>query len=105
MRSTVRERNIGWRLDYVFEEETLRGDLVACRHLPEITGSDHCPVEVEMNVPALAGVVEVVRRPEFRRGANLAADAGLPVRGPGDRDRGPRPAREKVRHHLIGLGA
>lgn len=55
MRSTVRERNIGWRLDYVFVEETLRGDLVTCRHVPERKGSDHCPVEVELAVPELGG--------------------------------------------------
>jgi exodeoxyribonuclease III len=44
----VRERNVGWRLDYVFLEDRLIPSLVACRHLPERTGSDHCPVVLEL---------------------------------------------------------
>lgn len=51
MRPTVRERNVGWRLDYVFVDQGLKEDLVACRHLPGRTGSDHCPVVVELTVP------------------------------------------------------
>lgn len=44
----VRERNVGWRLDYVFVEDRLLPSLVACYHLPERTGSDHCPVVLEL---------------------------------------------------------
>ncbi|WP_354456457.1 exodeoxyribonuclease III [Methylobacterium sp. 1030] len=47
MRPTVRERKVGWRLDYAFVDPTRQGSLAACRHLTERTGSDHCPVEVE----------------------------------------------------------
>lgn len=43
----VRERNVGWRLDYIFVEDRLLPSLLACYHLPERTGSDHCPVVLE----------------------------------------------------------
>lgn len=44
----VRERNVGWRLDYAFVEDRLLPSLVSCHHLPERTGSDHCPVVLEL---------------------------------------------------------
>jgi exodeoxyribonuclease-3 len=49
MRQGVRERNVGWRLDYAFVDPSLRDRLVSCRHLAERRGSDHCPVEVEID--------------------------------------------------------
>lgn len=48
MRKGVREKNVGWRLDYAFIEDSLIPSLVACYHLPERTGSDHCPVVLEL---------------------------------------------------------
>ncbi|WP_077732001.1 exodeoxyribonuclease III [Methylocaldum sp. 14B] len=48
MREGVRARNVGWRLDYAFVEDRLIPSLVACRHLPDRTGSDHCPVVLEL---------------------------------------------------------
>ena len=80
MRSTVRERNVGWRLDYVFVEETLRADLVACRHVPERTGSDHCPVEVEFTVPEHAGTEDgILLQPSPYHLRNGSAGHGLAV--------------------------
>lgn len=49
MREGVRERNVGWRLDYVFVEAALAEGLINCRHLPGRNGSDHCPVEAELS--------------------------------------------------------
>ncbi len=50
----VRARNVGWRLDYVLAsgnaEPYLRG---AFLH-PHVTGSDHCPVGVDLD-PAITG--------------------------------------------------
>ena len=44
----ARERNIGWRIDYVCASESLRGRLRDAFILDSITGSDHCPVGVEL---------------------------------------------------------
>jgi exodeoxyribonuclease-3 len=46
----VRERNIGWRLDYILVDERLAGGLEACFHSPGQLGSDHCPVTAVLNV-------------------------------------------------------
>ena len=45
-RPGVRERNIGWRLDYFVIDEGSRDRLKASRHHPTIRGSDHCPIEL-----------------------------------------------------------
>ena len=71
MRPTVRERNVGWRLDYAFVDPALQGRLIACRHLTDRTGSDHCPVEVEFAAEAMDG----------HRGL-MASPSALPDHGP-----------------------
>ena len=43
-----RERNIGWRIDYFLISPKLRKNLLCSRLLPDIMGSDHCPVEIEL---------------------------------------------------------
>lgn len=43
-RPGVRERNIGWRLDYFFVNPEFRDRLKAASHAPHVMGSDHCPV-------------------------------------------------------------
>ncbi len=40
----MRERNIGWRLDYVLASESLAKKAVSCPSLREIGTSDHAPV-------------------------------------------------------------
>jgi exodeoxyribonuclease-3 len=40
----VRDRNIGWRLDYILVDERMLSSLKSCFHSPEQKGSDHCPV-------------------------------------------------------------
>jgi len=47
-RPTVRERNIGWRLDYFFANEGFADRLAGMVHHPEVTGSDHCPVRLRL---------------------------------------------------------
>jgi exodeoxyribonuclease-3 len=44
----ARARNIGWRIDYFLVSESLRGRLRAARILPQVTGSDHCPIVLEI---------------------------------------------------------
>lgn len=48
-RSGARERNIGWRLDYFCISPTLRGELRGAYILPQVMGSDHCPVVLELD--------------------------------------------------------
>ena len=43
-----RSRNIGWRIDYFMISPQLRPNLVSAKIRPEIMGSDHCPVEIEL---------------------------------------------------------
>jgi exodeoxyribonuclease III len=46
----ARERNVGWRIDYVVISESLRPALSRAFILPEVTGSDHCPVGVTLSL-------------------------------------------------------
>jgi len=45
----VRERNIGWRIDYFLVSKRLAGRLKGAGMYPEIMGSDHCPIFLETN--------------------------------------------------------
>ncbi len=45
----ARERNVGWRLDYFCVSEALRPRLRAVDILADVTGSDHCPVRLELD--------------------------------------------------------
>jgi exodeoxyribonuclease-3 len=44
----ARSRNVGWRIDYFLISRSLRPRLKRAFIQPEITGSDHCPVGIEM---------------------------------------------------------
>ncbi|MUV38353.1 Exodeoxyribonuclease III [Lentibacillus sp. JNUCC-1] len=48
---TVRERNIGWRIDYFIVSERLRDNLENAAAHPHIFGSDHCPIELDIDLP------------------------------------------------------
>lgn len=45
-RMNARARNVGWRLDYFFAERSLLPRLLRAEILDQVTGSDHCPVEL-----------------------------------------------------------
>ena len=45
-----RARNVGWRIDYVVISQSLRPALRKAFILPEVTGSDHCPVGVVLEL-------------------------------------------------------
>ena len=47
-RAAARERNVGWRIDYFVVSDRLRENIKGAFILPEITGSDHCPVGLDM---------------------------------------------------------
>ena len=46
--NNARARNIGWRIDYFLASAALRPRLKSARIYPNITGSDHCPVGLEL---------------------------------------------------------
>ncbi|MFZ2621126.1 MAG: exodeoxyribonuclease III [Minisyncoccia bacterium] len=48
--ANARERNIGWRIDYIFVSKKLEKKVKSSRIYKEIYGSDHCPVEVEIDL-------------------------------------------------------
>jgi exodeoxyribonuclease-3 len=49
-RNDCRGRNIGWRIDYFFATKDLLPALKRCSHRPEVLGSDHCPVVLELSL-------------------------------------------------------
>lgn len=47
-KTRARERNVGWRIDYFFVSEKIISRAVNCHMLPDILGSDHCPVVLQL---------------------------------------------------------
>jgi len=47
---SVRERNIGWRIDYFITSKQLEDKLVSAKIYPEVMGSDHCPISLEIDL-------------------------------------------------------
>ena len=45
-----RERNIGWRIDYFFTSKELLPKVKSSKILPDVFGSDHCPIELEIDI-------------------------------------------------------
>jgi exodeoxyribonuclease-3 len=45
-----REKNAGWRIDYFISSEKLNDKLVDAKILTDIMGSDHCPIELDINL-------------------------------------------------------
>ena len=46
-RKGVRERNVGWRIDYHFVSTSMSSRVRNAYHLDEVFGSDHCPIALE----------------------------------------------------------
>lgn len=44
----ARENNTGWRIDYFLASKALQDSLVSAKIYPEVFGSDHCPVELQI---------------------------------------------------------
>ncbi len=49
-RMRARERNVGWRIDYFVTSQDLNCAIREHRILSQIHGSDHCPVELTLDV-------------------------------------------------------
>jgi exodeoxyribonuclease III len=46
---SARTRNLGWRLDYVLVPADLRNRIIEIKHRTDLLGSDHCPIELNLN--------------------------------------------------------
>jgi len=44
----ARAKNIGWRIDYFMASKALAPRVKASKILPKVMGSDHCPIEIEL---------------------------------------------------------
>jgi exodeoxyribonuclease-3 len=51
MKSGARARNVGWRIDYFFVSDDLKARVKDSVILPEVMGSDHCPIVLDLSVP------------------------------------------------------
>ncbi len=49
-RMKARERNVGWRIDYFIVSERLCDRIISADIYDSITGSDHCPVGLDLNI-------------------------------------------------------
>ncbi len=50
MKSRARDRNVGWRIDYFYVSSDLMPSVTRAFILPEVIGSDHCPVGIELDL-------------------------------------------------------
>lgn len=46
----AREKNVGWRIDYFCVSEKLKDHIAGAAIHADVYGSDHCPVQLEMNL-------------------------------------------------------
>ena len=49
-RFKAREKNAGWRIDYFVVSSDIKEKIIDSKIHPEIFGSDHCPVELQLNL-------------------------------------------------------
>ena len=48
LKTRARERNVGWRIDYVFATREMMDSVKSAFILSDVMGSDHCPVGIEL---------------------------------------------------------
>lgn len=49
-RSNARENNVGWRIDYHCVDKGFKKKVKAAAIHPDVTGSDHCPVSIDLDI-------------------------------------------------------
>ena len=49
-RFKAREKNAGWRIDYFIVSQRLKDKLTSAQIHSDVMGSDHCPVELDINL-------------------------------------------------------
>jgi exodeoxyribonuclease-3 len=48
--ANARARNVGWRIDYWMVSKTLKNHVKKAKIHPDVMGSDHCPVSIELDI-------------------------------------------------------
>ena len=48
--ANARARNVGWRIDYILASKSILSHIKSAKIHPEILGSDHCPVSIELDI-------------------------------------------------------
>lgn len=48
--SRARERNVGWRIDYFFVSANFKKNVKNAFIMPDVMGSDHCPIGLEIEI-------------------------------------------------------
>lgn len=48
--ANARARNVGWRIDYFMISDKLKTKLEAAAIHPDVMGSDHCPISIDINI-------------------------------------------------------
>ena len=48
--ANARERNVGWRIDYILVSASLKDKVKSAAIHPSVMGSDHCPVSIELDI-------------------------------------------------------
>jgi exodeoxyribonuclease-3 len=51
MVSGARARNVGWRIDYFYVSDNLKDNVKDAFIMPEVMGSDHCPIGIKLDTP------------------------------------------------------
>ena len=46
----ARERNVGWRIDYILVSPALKSKVKAADIHPDVLGSDHCPISITLDM-------------------------------------------------------
>ncbi|HOR23524.1 MAG TPA: exodeoxyribonuclease III [Candidatus Saccharibacteria bacterium] len=46
----ARERNVGWRIDYLMVSKKLKNKVKKAEIHPDVMGSDHCPISLELDL-------------------------------------------------------
>ena len=49
-RFQARQKNVGWRIDYILVSERLKDKIIAAEIHDDVFGSDHCPVSLELDI-------------------------------------------------------
>ena len=49
-RAGARAKNVGWRIDYFVVSEDIKDKIKEAKIHTDVMGSDHCPVELQIDV-------------------------------------------------------
>lgn len=50
MKTRSREKNVGWRIDYLYTSKALEKNILSAEIVDEFLGSDHCPITLKIKI-------------------------------------------------------